>query len=57
MSCVVCGEWEHGMALEVGCFVFVLVAPSISFFCDSYFYEYRDHTGSPGIPVGECRVI
>ena len=37
--------------------VLVILARSVSFRFDSYFREYREHTDSPAIPVGERGVM
>ena len=37
--------------------VLVIVAHCVFFCFDSCFREYRDHTDSSAIPVGECGVI
>ena len=47
----------HGVAIEAWLRVSVLVAPFVFICYESYFREYRDHTGSPAIPVGECGVM
>ena len=45
------------VAVEAGLFVSVLVTHLVFLYYSSYFREYRDHTDSSAIPVGECGVM
>ena len=54
---MVWGECARGVAVEAGLLVSVLVDPFVFLCYDGYFREYRDHTGSPAILVGEFGVM
>ena len=51
-KCIFRDGGGHGNCLLFVVSVLVIVALFVFFCSDSYFREYRDHTGSPAIPVG-----
>ena len=57
VSCLVSGGHAFGMAVGAWLLVSFLVAPFVFVCCCCHFREYWDHTDSPAIPVGECRVM
>ena len=51
------GDCMHGVTVEAKLLVSVLVAHLVFICFDRCFCEYQDHTDSPAIPVGACRVM
>ena len=55
-----CRTFDHGWVVYLGLSVFIpigLCSINGSALCGTPVLEFRDHTGSPAIPDGECGVM